>query len=412
MKVLQLLMHENSGAGKASIRLHNGLLENTVDSLVMVSHKSSDLASVLMPNKLSKIYKQIQPVVIDKLTSRLKVSKNDTFSVNCTPSSLLKDIQDIAPDLINLHWIGWEFLKIEDFKRLGVPLIWTLHDMWAFTGGCHYSGECNLYTKSCGSCPQLTNSRERDLSRWVWHRKQKAWQDLNLTLVTPSKWLAECAKNSLLCQDLRIEVIPNGLDIKTYKPIDKKLARSILGLSIDAQIVLFGAVDATSSPRKGFKFLEPALQKIRQYQDLNNIELVIFGSSQPLNPPNLGFKVTYLGRLNDDISLSLVYAAADVFVAPSIEDNLPNTVLEALACGTPCVSFKIGGLSDAIEHEQNGYLAQPFDTDDLAHGIVWVLADRERHRKLGDRARAKVESEFTTALCAHRYQNLYENLLS
>jgi glycosyltransferase involved in cell wall biosynthesis len=411
MKVLQLLMHENSGAGKAALRLHNRLVADNLDSIVMVSQKSSDIASVVVPNKWSKLYKQIQPVAIDKLIAKLGVNQDDTFSINCTPSLIDRDIKKIKPDLINFHWIGWEFLKIEDFKRLGVPLVWTLHDMWAFTGGCHYSGDCDRYTKSCGTCPQLNSNTDRDLSHWVWQRKRKAWQDLNLTIVTPSNWLAECAKHSSLCQDLRIEVIPNGLDLQKYKPIDKRQARNILGLPVDGQIILFGAISATGAPRKGFQFLKPALAQLSQDQNFDQIELVIFGSSQPTNPPDLGFKVHYLGRLNDDIALALVYAAADVFVAPSTEDNLPNTVIEALACGTPCVSFKIGGMSDMIEHEHNGYLAKPFDIDDLARGIVWVLADGERHQKLVDRARQKAEREFSVELCANRYAALYQEIL-
>lgn len=142
-------------------------------------------------------------------------------------------------------------------KRLDLPLVWTCHDMWAFTGGCHYSGNCDRYTKSCGSCPQLHSGTDRDLSRWVWQRKHQAWKELNLTIVTPSKWLAECARNSSLCQGLRIEVIPNGLDTQIYKPINKQQARNILGLPLDAQIILFGAIGATSAPRKGFQLLKP-----------------------------------------------------------------------------------------------------------------------------------------------------------
>ncbi len=412
MKVLQLLMHENSGAGRAAIRLHNQLRKDSLDSVVMVLQKSSDISSVLVPNKWSKLCKQIQLLIINKFISQLGLKKDDTFSINFTPSLIIKDIKKTNPSLINLHWIGWEFLQIEDLKSFDVPLVWTLHDMWAFTGGCHYSGECNLYTKSCGTCPQLHSNNDWDLSRWVWQRKKKAWKEINLTIVTPSKWLAECASKSTLCKDLRIEVIPNGLDTQIYKPVDRKQARKLLGLPLDKQIILFGAISATSAPRKGFQLLKPALQKLSQDPNLDRIELVIFGSSQPSNPPNLGFKVNYLGQLNDDIALALVYAAADVFVAPSLEDNLPNTVIEALACGTPCVSFKIGGMSDMIEHKQNGYLAQPFDISDLADGIAWVLTDGERHQKLGDRAREKVEQEFTLELQANRYAMLYQELLS
>ncbi len=411
MKILQLTMHDNSGAGKAALRLHQGLIKNNINSIVLVSQRLTDISNVILANSNSRVYKLIESSIIRKFTDRLSVSKHDTFSINISPSFLDKDIQGIKPDLVNLHWVGWEFLQIEYLKKINVPLVWTLHDMWAFTGGCHYSGECDLYTKNCGTCPQLGSSKEQDLSRWVWQRKASAWKDLNLTIVTPSNWLARCVKNSSLCQDMRVEVIPAGLNIQRYKPIDKRQARSLLGMPVDVQIILFGALSATSAPRKGFHFLEMALLRLYQQSILDPIELVIFGSSQPINPPDLGFKTNYLGKLNDDITLALVYAAADVFVAPSVEDNLPNTVMESLACGTPCVSFQIGGMSDMIDHEQNGYLVKPFDIDDLAHGIAWVLADRERHQKLSDRARKKVESEFDSKLQTHRYATLYQELI-
>ena len=181
---------------------------------------------------------------------------------------------------------------------------------------------------------------------------------------------------------------------------------------MDRQIILFGANLATSDRRKGFHLLLPALQKLSQSQWQTRIELVVFGASQPSESPDFGFKTNYIGKLSDDISLSLLYAAADVFVAPSLQDNLPNTVMEALACGTPCVAFKIGGMPDMIEHEQNGCLAQPYEVKDLERGIKWVLEDKERWRKLCDRAREKVEQEFTVDLQAHRYLSLFEEIVS
>jgi glycosyltransferase involved in cell wall biosynthesis len=208
-------------------------------------------------------------------------------------------------------------------------------------------------------------------------------------------------------------VIANGLDIQRYKPIEKSFARNLLGLPQNKQLILFGAMSSTSDRRKGFHLLLPALKKLSQGQmGQDRLELVVFGASQPLEPPDFGFKTHYLGRLNDDISLALVYAAADIFVAPSTEDNLPNTVMEALACGIPCVAFKIGGMPDMIEHQQNGYLAHPYDIEDLAQGINWVLENTERYNQLCIQARQKVEQEFTLELQAEKYLELYSDILS
>ncbi len=280
--------------------------------------------------------------------------------------------------------------------------------MSAFTGGCYYSQECNGYTKSCDNCPILGHNKSWDLSRWVWQRKAKAWQNLKLTVLTLSKWLADSAKSSSLFKNSDIRVIPNALDTGTYKPCDRQTARNILNLPQDRQLILFGALSSTSNKRKGFPLLMQALKQLSNYEKSQNWELIVFGASQPKEKQDIDFKTRYLGTLSDEISLALIYAAADVFVAPSVQDNLPNAVMEALACGTPCVAFKIGGMPDLIEHKQNGYLAHPFATEDLAQGIAWVLESRQRWQVLSTRAREKVEQEFTLEKQAGRYLSVFE----
>jgi glycosyltransferase involved in cell wall biosynthesis len=282
--------------------------------------------------------------------------------------------------------------------------------MWAFTGGCHYSQDCDRYTASCGVCPQLHSNKNWDLSRWVWQRKAKAWRNLNLTIVALSSWLGKCASSSSLFNDLRVEIIPNGIDTTKYRAIERHVARELLQLPQDKHLVLFGSVKATSDKRKGFHLLQPALQDLGKSGWHDELELVIFGVSQPANPPEFGFKVHYLGTLSDDLSLALVYSAADVFVLPSTQENLANTVMEAIACGIPCVAFNIGGMPDMIEHQKNGYLAQPYKIEDLAQGIAWVLENEERHQKLSHRSREKVEQEFTLELQAHRYFSLFKEV--
>ncbi|MFN7853980.1 MAG: glycosyltransferase, partial [Dolichospermum sp.] len=318
------------GAARAAYRLHQGLKNIGVDSQMLVQNKQSDDYSVIAPvSKLSKGIGKLTPT-LDSIPLQIYPQRDrSTYSVQWLLDNLAAQVAQINPDVINLHWINGGYLKIETIAKFNKPIVWTLHDMWAFTGGCHYNGDCMNYTNSCGTCPQLHSNKEKDLSRWIWQRKTKAWQNLNLTIVTPSHWLAKCAASSSLLKDVRIEVIPNGLDTKQYKPIEKSVARSILGLPEDKQLILFGAMSATSDPRKGFNFLQSALQNLSQSGWRERVELVVFGASQPKNPTELGFKSHYLGRLNDDISLSLVYAAADVFLAPSVQDNLPNTVMES-----------------------------------------------------------------------------------
>ena len=404
----------DGGAARAAYRLKQGLQAVAIAPQMSVQSKATDDPDVFAAS--SRISKVIAKLKLAEHTDTLALkgysrSSKALFSPQWVPDQVANAVTKLNPDIINLHWTCKGFLQVETLAKFRQPIVWTLHDMWAFTGGCHYTEECDRYTKQCGSCPQLQSNRDRDLSRWVWQRKAKAWKDLNLTVVTPSSWLAECARASSLFQHTRVEVIANGLDLRTYKPCDRTVARQRLNLQQDKKLVLFGAALLEDS-RKGFALLEQALMRIGERDRSDEIELVMIGSAKPsYRALEQKFKVHYLGRFNDDVSLALIYAAADVFVAPSIQDNLPNTVLEAISCGTPCVAFKIGGMSDLIEHQQNGYLAQPFDVDDLAQAIVWVLQDSERHQELCDRARQKAEQEFTLERQAHQYSALFQELL-
>jgi len=302
-------------------------------------------------------------------------------------------------------------MRVETLNKFQKPLIWTLHDSWAFTGGCHMPYDCVRYRESCGSCPVLGSRREADLSRWVWRRKMRAWRDLNLTLVTPSRWLAECAGASSLFRNTRIEVIPNGLNLTIFKPIDKLFARDLLRLPKNKKLILFGGVSITSDPNKGFQFLLPALNSVAAKGWQHDAELMVFGSSEPDSSPNFGMKVNYYGRLHEEFSLALLYSAADMFLAPSMQENLPYTIMESMACGTPCVAFNQGGVPDLIEHERNGYLARPFDKDDLAKGIEWLLKEDGIRLEMSVLSRRKVEDMFSLDTVAKRYVELYEEVL-
>jgi glycosyltransferase involved in cell wall biosynthesis len=402
----------NGGAARAAYRLHKGLLNIGVSSNMLVQEKYSDDKKVLAPEVslfqgIAKARATLDPLPLKFYQQRSKTP----FSLQWLPDTIYSNVSKLSPDIINLHWIGRGFVQIETITRLNKPLVWTLHDMWAFTGGCHYSGECSNYTASCGACPQLNSTQKRDLSHWILQRKAKAWKNLNLIIVSPSNWLAECAKSSFLFKDLQIEVIPNGINTEKYRPINKYTAREILNLPQDKQIILFGSLRATSDLRKGFQFLQPALQNLSKSVGKDKLELLIFGASQPENEINFGFKANYLGSFNDDLSLALVYSAADVFILPSTQENLANTVMEAIACGTPCVAFKIGGTPDMIEHQKNGYLVQPYNIEDLAKGIAWVLENPERHSKLTYYAREKAEREFSLEVHARQYSKIYKQII-
>jgi len=223
--------------------------------------------------------------------------------------------------------------------------------------------------------------------------------------------MAECARSSSLFRDTRIETIPLGLDTEKYKPHHQHFAREVLNLPQDKQLVLFGAIGGTSDRRKGFHLLLPALQRLSQSGWQDQIELVIFGSSKPEQAIDLGFKTHYVGRLNDDLTLALAYSAADVMIVPSIQEAFGQTASESLSCGTPVVVFNATGLKDVVDHQQVGYLAAPFCSEDLAKGIAWVLEDKERQQKLRFQAREKSLREFTSKSQAQRYLSLYAEVI-
>ena len=408
MKILHLSTSDtDGGAARAAFRLHQGLLNAGLNSMMLVRAKFSGIPSILSNKTITA---QLGSK-LDELPLKLYPKRDRTmFSIQWFPDSVVDRVQKLKPDILHLHWTCNGYLQIESLAKFQIPIVWTMHDMWAFTGGCHYSKDCNLYLQGCGNCPQLHSSALNDLSRRTWLRKAKAWQNLRISLISPSNWLASCARKSLLFNSCKTSVIPNGINTQTFKPVNKYLAREILNLPKDKKLVLFGAGGPSSDPRKGFDYLISALHKINSNGLIKDLELVIFGNQGLDDNFSIPFKAHYLGAFSDDIALSLVYAASDVFVAPSTHDNLPNTIIESLACGTPCIAFDIGGMPDMITHQENGYLAQPFSDNDIAKGIEWLLEDSEKHMGLSEKAREKVLSCFSIEKQVGQVIGLYEAL--
>jgi glycosyltransferase involved in cell wall biosynthesis len=416
VKIL-LVSHSDleGGAARATYRLHQGLVNANYSAPLLVQTKRSKSDLVIATRHHSGMGHAISEVrqSLNRAPAKFYRGSNQSlFSSQWQGDGLCRQIDQIAPDIINLHWVNSGYLQIETLAKLKRPIVWTLHDMWAFTGGCHYDQACGRYTQACGQCPQLGSHWEHDLSRWNWWRKAKAWQHVDLTLVTPSRWLADCASKSSLFCDRRIEWIPNGIDTEVYRPIDRAIARDILQLPQDKRLILSGSLRIGADKRKGLHLLQPALQQLSQQGWQQRAELVVFGASMPTNPPDLGLKTHYLGTLADDQTLALLYSAADVFVTPSQQDNLPNTVVEALACGTPSVAFRLGGMPDLIDHQINGYLARPFEIEDLVQGLAWALETSQDSLHVAAAAREKALEAFSLQTCTQNYMNLFSDILS
>lgn len=412
MKILQITAEAQiGGAGIAAYRLHKGLRLLGADSMMLVNKSRQPEDCIVTPsNAFDKVNARLYPL-LDRIPGHLSKLPLDRISSSWVPDRLRRRITPLQPDILNLHWVNAGFMRIETLPKFRQPIVWTLHDMWPFTGGEHYVGDSVRYKEGYTSLNRPDAETGLDVNRWIWQRKKKSWSQLNnLVIVTPSKWLAKCASESALFGDLRIEALPNGIDHERFHPIDHLLARKILGLPADKKLILFGAGLATSDRRKGFHLLMEALNKLEANHSKIDYELVVFGASS--GDVGVSAKVHYLGSLHDEISMAIVYAAADVFVVPSLEDNLPNTVLEALSCGTPVASFDIGGMSDMIQHEKNGFMAPAFDTSRLAEGISWILGDTERWNGLCASARDTIEQSFTLRHLATRYLDLYQDIVS
>jgi len=416
MKVVHFNTFEGGGgAAKASLALHRAMLELDVDATLVVHRKNSSDATVvgLPPSQLGFLKKRLVPWVLSAIHHVLyRPMEKWTFGLFGN-RSITQHRKVRKADIISLSWVSW-FLDVEAIGQLlkqNKPVVWTFYDMWAFTGGCHYSGECRRFTSQCGNCPQLRSSKERDISKWLWSKKKHAWDTANLTIVCPSPWLAEDVRKSGLLAGVRVEIIPTGIDDSLFKPQSKPDARSSLGLPQDKKLILFIATRGFANERKGGRLLEQSLQALSEINSGAFPDVVVLGRKQGVSSLSDKY-IIHSREFNDDVSLASLYVACDVLVAPSKADTLPLTVLQSMACGTPCVAYGIGGMGDVIEHMKNGYLAQPFDVMDFAKGIDFVLSDSLRHDALSAESIDKIHTGFTAKHEAEHYLKLYKELLS
>ncbi|NNJ09091.1 glycosyltransferase [Chloroflexales bacterium ZM16-3] len=406
------------GAARAAYRLHRSLIALGHDSRMLVARKTSDDPSVIglpWPGSLAT-----------RLRRRLRrdLIKRDFRPYQATRPTGLESFSDdrtaygheliraLPPcDVVNLHYAAGLLDYASFFARLprGTPVAWRLPDMQAFTGGCHYDEFCGRYIDACGACPQLGSLAPHDLSQKIWGRKRAAFARLapgQLHIVALNSWIAAEVRRSSLLRDVPISVIANGLDIATFAPQDKAAARAAFGIPHDARVVLFVAASVTNR-RKGFDLLVQALAALR---DLPRLFLVTIGRGGA--GIDSAIPLLELGAVNDDARLALAYSAADVYVIPSRQDNLPNTVIEAMACGTPTVGFAVGGVPDMVRPGVTGLLAPPEDSAALADQIRALLADAGRCDTMAQHCRRIALAEHDQLRQSMRYVELYTRLLT
>lgn len=398
------------GAARGAYWLHRALLDGGSDSMMLVDRKFTSDDTVVAPANGGAVVRRLRAIAERAPLAPYRTTGESFWSTNWVPSLVARAIRTAAPDIVHIHWGGGGFLPVEALARFGCPVVWTLRDMWPFTGGCHYTGGCTRYQGGCGACPQLRSRDTDDLSRRVFERKRESWRDVDIRPVPISTWLADHARASPLLGDRPIEVIPNGVDTDVFSPMARDAARRAWNLPDDRRLILFGALNATQDARKGYPQLREAIRRLAAAGSLERHMLVVFGADRIDDADELGVEVRAAGHIGDDSRLAMLYAAADVMVTPSLQEAFGKTLIEAMACGTPVVAFDHGGPADIVEHRRTGYLAKPFDPADLAAGIDWVLETDDRTDELGRMARARVDREYDIRIVAARYADLYRRI--
>lgn len=403
----------NGGAARAAYRIHRSLVSAGLNSRMRVIDRTSDDATVVggPPAGTGPIGRYLRRQLARLSLSNFRTANPILHSLAWPDSGLGRELNATGADVLNLHWLGNGTISVREIGRLTKPVVWTLHDMWAFCGAEHYAADMPDSRFRVGYLRDNAPDEERtkDFNRQTWMRKFRNWKQ-PMYIVCPSRWLANCAQESILFKDWPVQVIPNPIDLDVWRPIPKPLARSVLGVDPSARLVLLGAPGGLSDPRKGGDLALEALARLAVGPNAPDA-LLVFGQSAPSGHPALPLPTRFLGQLHDDLSLALTYSAADVFVMPSRQEAFGQTALESLACGTPVVAFEISGLPDIVNHQENGWLARPFDTGDLAKGIGWVLGDEIRRAVLGATARATVEERFSATLVAKKYGALYADVM-
>jgi len=400
------------------MRLNKALKAEGLDSELAVNFLFRDNPEVQnLSNSFFSKWFTAAGIILERITAKLftkDIPIPFSFPVWGKDISELKLLS--SADIIHLHWINHAFLRPEDLARLSglnKPIVWTFHDSNAFTGGCHVRYDCDHFLKECGNCPVLKYQGPDDSSHRIWKRKEKAYSKLDLTIIAPSRWMAESVKKSSLLGSVNIVNIPNTLDTSVFKPTAKSEARVKLGLNPEKFILMSGFMPSRMDLHKGTPYLIEAIELfIRDHQvSPDSVELVVFGNRDEKNVPEFPIHTTFLGTISNDEKLALCYSAADVFLAPSLEDNLPNTVMESLSCGTPLAAFTTGGIPDMVKHKYNGYLAEYRSSADLAAGIAWIYNYPDK-AELNFNARQTVVEYFSESTVAAQHIELYKSLLN
>lgn len=416
MRVLIINTSERmGGAAIAANRLMDALKNNGIKAKMLVRDKQTDQISVVgLKKSWWKVWQFIWERVVIWKANNFK--KHNLFAVDIanTGTDITSLPEFTQADVIHLHWINQGMLSLKDIKKIlksGKPVVWTMHDMWPCTSICHHARECNNYQKECQCCPYLLhNGHEKDLSNKIFHLKRELYKTAPITFVTCSKWLKERAVPSKLLEGHPIIDIPNPINTNLFKPRNKQEARIKCNLPTDKNLILFGSAKITDK-RKGIDyFIDSCKLLVEKHPELKDkLGVVVYGKNSEQLVPLLPFEVYSQNYINNEKELVNIYNAVDLYVTPSLEENLPNTIMEAMACGVPCVGFNVGGIPEMIDHLHNGYVAEYKSAEDFANGIYWMLTEGD-YDTLSEEATRKVTTCYSESTIAKKYIEVYNKI--
>ncbi len=416
MRVLIINTSERTGgAAVAAGRLMEALKNNGIKAKMLVCDKQTDRISVIgLQGGWRQVWKFVWERVVIWMANRF--SRNNLFAVSIantgTDITALPEFRQA--DVIHLHWVNQGMLSVKGLRAIlksGKPVVWTLHDMWPVTGICHHARECTRYEKECRHCPFLAGGKGlADLAARTFRKKKSLYALAPVHFVACSRWLETRARASALLRGHAVTSIPNPINTNLFHPRDKQQARARLHLPTEGKIVLFGSVRITDK-RKGIDYLTEACRLLDEQQPelKDSLSIVVFGNDSEQLQALLPFRVYALSYIADEHALPDIYSAADLFAIPSLEENLPNMIMESMSCGTPCVGFQTGGIPEMIDHLHNGYVARYLSAEDFANGMRWILNEPD-YAELSEQAVRKAVSCYSESTVAKRYTDLYNKV--
>ena len=414
MRVLIVNTSERTGgAAIAASRLRDALIDNGVKTKMLVRTKETDNVSVAQlrqsPMLRFNFLWERGRIWLDNSLSRDHLFDIDTATRG---SDITRLPEFKEADVIHLHWVNQGMLSLKGLRKIldsGKPVVWTMHDMWPFTGICHYAHDCQRYVSGCHDCPLLKHPGEKDMAWRTFRRKEETYVPKNMAFVACSRWLADQARQSRLLRGMPVTDIPNPINTALFKPRDKEKVREACRLPQDKKLILFSAF-RTTSPIKGLNYFAEAckLYDRRHPEMREQIAIVAVGRDAEQLQGMFTYPVYPMGYVSDEHRMADIYSACDAFLMPSLQDNLPNTIVEAMASGLPCIATAVGGIPQMIHHRENGYLAEPRQADDLCRGLEWLFTCN--YSIVSKAARSFAVNEYSGHNVAMRYIEIYNQL--